>query len=216
MVLDRLIKPLKIYFIKELLNQYYENKNKFTNELQLLFEKYFSENFIYKNRDVNYGKSNNKSLGEIVGFTINKEFYCYNKESKIFSNCLKDFEEKIKLNIQLRTASKKINYNFNDIVGYMEDWKSKEIIFKILDLTKNSGTLTMELKKSRRSEVKGRRCNTYKINDLKNMFEKLNLPFKETNIKNLCINLEYYLRLFDKENKDNKKWFVIEKIKNRE
>ena len=212
-VLDRLIKPLKIYFIKELLNQYYENKMKWTNDIQLLFEKYFSENLIYKNRDVNYGKSNNKSLGEIVGFTINKEYYCYNKESKIFSICLKDFEEKIKINMQLRTASKKIKYNYNNIVGYMEDWKSKEIIFKILDLTKNSGTLTMNLKKSKRSEVKGRRCNTFKINDLKNIFEKLNLPFKETNIKDLCITLEYYLRLYDKEKKDNKKWFIIDKIR---
>ena len=210
MVLDRLIKPLKIFFVKELLNQYYENKNKFTNEIQLLFEKYFSENLIYKNRDVNYGKSNSNSNGEIVGFTIDNEYYCYNKDSKIFSNCLKDFEEKIKLNMQLRTASKKANYNFNDIVGYMEDYKSKEIIFKILDLTKNTGTLTMNLKKSRRSEIKGRRCNTFKINDLKKIYEKLEISFSEKSIKELCQFLEFKLRLFDKEKKDGKKWFINE------
>jgi hypothetical protein len=82
-------------------------------------------------------------------------------------------------------------------------------VFKILDKTKEKGALTTEMKASRRSEITGRVCHTYKRERLQEIAEYLEIKDlnKITRIDMVCIYIELALRINDAMRKDSRRWF---------
>lgn len=98
----------------------------------------------------------------------------------------------------------------NKVFGMMEFFKDKEWIFKIVDLLKEKGTQTLMQQKSKRSESRGKKCENFKLPELKILIENAKLPIP-TNVitgKGSCELVEYYFRLFDIMRKDKKRWFI--------
>lgn len=90
----------------------------------------------------------------------------------------------------------------------MEKWKNGDFIFKIFDKTKESGAKTVDNKVSKRSEIKGKKCNNFSNDELKEITSKLGIKDDVKQIKSKCRNIEYMLRKYNLEAHDGKKWFV--------
>ena len=104
---------------------------------------------------------------------------------------------------QAKLAENKQNIlaNLNPLMGFMSNFKTEEfVVFK----TKNINN----------SRDSGARCdqnsNKGKAIDILNTIAGtyLDPPSKKISQKELCIIQELYLRLFDKERKDKKRWFL--------
>ena len=110
---------------------------------------------------------------------------------------MKDFQE------NLNNRSTNIISNLNSIIGFMNNFKTEDfVVFKTKDINKSRDT--------------GARCdqNSNKgkaIDILNSIVGKNNFtypPNKKISQKELCIIQELYLRLFDKERKNKKRWFL--------
>jgi len=92
----------------------------------------------------------------------------------------------------------------------MQKWKHGNYLFKIFDLSKETGAKTLENKPSKRSEITGKVCTTFNSKDLKDIAKRLGIKTDEKN-KNkniLCIMINYYLRKNDLMRKDGRRWFL--------
>jgi hypothetical protein len=113
-----------------------------------------------------------------------------------------------KIDIIKNKFIKKINIQKKaPIIGQISNEK-KKYIFKIIDRTKYIQKVTVLQKKSKRSFITGQVCSSYKKNKLDNILNTigLNITKKDTK-KNICLLIEYKLRLLDKQKKNNMKWF---------
>ena len=208
MLIDRLSNKEKILILKYIVQNYYNTGGKINDPYMLDIIEYFNNNLIYKNRDIYYNKKFN-SKDKIIGFTIDKKYYCYSSDTHMISECSTDIKDKINISKKMKELSnknsKKIKYN--KIYGFMEKWKNENYIFKIYDGTRETGALTLEMKKSKRSEIKGKRCETFKSKELQTIIKNLNIKINSKNIKNICRDIEYILRKLEIDKYDNKKWF---------
>lgn len=95
-----------------------------------------------------------------------------------------------------------------EIIGQIV-YEKKKYLFKIIDRSKYSEELTLSSKKSKRSFITGQTCNFFKKKNLDLIMKKINLKIKGNPVKKeLCILIEYQLRLLEKQKKDGKKWFI--------
>lgn len=99
---------------------------------------------------------------------------------------------------------------YSEYYGYMSVIKNRNV-FKIVYQKGDVKTLTLESKKSKRSEVRGRVCSTYKVDDLLAFFDKINgIRGDRINRSKLCSEINFLLRIYQMKNKDNLIWFYHE------
>jgi hypothetical protein len=96
------------------------------------------------------------------------------------------------------------------IFGMIEFFKGKEWIFKIVDTLKELGVQTVQKKKSKRSESRGKKCENFKLPELREAIQSIGLPIQPDEIvgKGSCKLVEFLLREFDLEKKNKKRWFI--------
>ena len=207
MVIDPLPEKEKVALLKNLVQIYHETKGKMEHIYQIELIKYFDPILIYQYRDVETGKEKDNDV--LVGFKMSK-YYCYNSSSKMVSECSSELRDKIKLNQKIKNIKEKSKklVPFNDIYGFMEKWKNGDFIFKIYDGTKASGAKTVDLKVSKRSEIKGKKCLNFSSEELKDLTKKIGIKEDIKQIKSRCRNIEFMLRKYNLENYNGKKWFV--------
>ena len=138
-----------------------------------------------KNKDKKY---------KIINSIINKISIRKNKQTLIK---IYDTFYKIENNRLLKTTIQQdeTNTNYNVIFGIYSD------SFKLLDKKKYTDATTLTGKKSQRSVLKGIECKSIKINELKNIYNRLSKKKLLMEKKNdLCFFIEIYLRFFNKKN----------------
>ena len=206
MILDKISNSDKIILLKNLIKDYYKTNGKLSNPYYSKFIEYFDKILLYKNRDLL--KKNNSKNDKIFGFNIDNKFYCVNEANGSISECSTDMKDKLKTIKKLKEINKKKikDLPYNNIYGFMEK-KNDKFIFKVYDNSKETGALTLEMKRSKRSVIKGKKCSTFKSPELLEIIKKLNININETSIKKMCINIEYQLRRLNLDNHKNKKWF---------
>jgi hypothetical protein len=110
---------------------------------------------------------------------------------------IKDFQEK------MNERKTNIISKLNNIIGFMNNFKTEDyVVFKTKDINKSRDT--------------GARCDQnsnkgkaiYILNSIVGESNFKHHPAKNITQKELCIIQELYLRLFDKERKDKKRWFL--------
>jgi hypothetical protein len=108
---------------------------------------------------------------------------------------LKDFQ------IKLEERKTNIISNLNPIIGFMMNFKNEEyVVFKTKDVnnSRDAGArCDQNSNKSKSIDILNSIAGTY-----------LEPPDKKTTKNELCIIQELYLRLFDRERKDKKRWFL--------
>jgi len=161
---------------------------------QLLRAKNNLTGFLWKDKgkQVLFVKQN-KNEGELVeGIDNYDEIWSLAEAEDI-----KDFQE------NLTNRSTNIISNLNSIVGFMNNFKTEDyVVFKTKDINNSRDT--------------GARCdqnsNKGKAIDILNSIVGADNftypPNKKISQKELCIVQELYLRLFDKERKNQKRWFL--------
>ena len=95
----------------------------------------------------------------------------------------------------------------NVIFGFMEFFRKKEWLFKIVDKTRETGEQTQKVKDSKRSESRGKKCANYSLKDLREIMEKLDAKLVSSSIVTLCNAIEYNLRWKDIRSKKTR-WML--------
>ena len=125
----------------------------------------------------NVNNLNNKTT-KYYGIKLDNQYLYFNKSWIVIN---KDLIQKYEKNIKTK--------EFNNIYGFIE---KKEL--KILDYSKFKKAYTTNYKESKRSIITGRKCNTYKIEELKDLLKNINNKLDEKNKRNICIIIELELR----------------------
>ena len=153
---------------------------------------------------------NPKNKDNIFGFRFSHEYYCF--KDKKWDKCPNEIVKMVELAERIiRNQKRKIIKNNAAIMGVISLDDNNRVVFKILDKSKYRETLTLEEKTSKRSEITGRVCQTLDKGDLTEILKQLkgSMPsnFKKTK-QSLCQRIEYQIRKYDLENKDDKIWFI--------
>jgi len=119
------------------------------------------------------------------------------------------------MRIKLAKEARNTNRNYNNIYGFMV-LKGGPYVFKIYDETRETKAITLEAKKSKRSEVKGKECSHHKSYELEDLSKKLEIRLNDKQKRNVCYLMDYYLREYDLKRKNGKRWFInsIEGMRN--
>lgn len=232
MLVDKLNDKEKTNLLKKIVLDYYESKEKMSNPYLVMLFRYFEPLMLYKYRDFEVGKvnrGNDKLMGFYYVYPSKKEdnkksvlkIYCYNVDTRMITECATDIRERVKLNLKIKLTKEARNRvrNFNVIYGFMI-FKGGPYVFKVYDGTRDTGAVTLEMKKSKRSEVKGKECKHHSIGELDDVAKKIKMNVKK-NIKSskgtFCVLMEYELRKYDLERYEGKRWFLnaIEEMKMR-
>ena len=130
--------------------------------------------------DVNIFEVNNlnNKTTKYYGIKLDNQYLYFNKSWIVIN---KELVQKYEKSVKIK--------EFNNIYGFIE---KKEL--KILDNSKFKKAYTTNYKESKRSIITGRRCNTYKIEELKNLLKNINNKLDEKNKKNMCMIIELELR----------------------
>jgi hypothetical protein len=143
--------------------------------------------------------------GKIVEFKWNVNKY-------IWDDKMKEWEQ---MTIKVEKREKK---QFSDIYGYLSKNKKGEYQLKLVDKTEDIGSITLEKKKSKRTEITGRVCGTFQVEYLIQFLEKIGVEFtkdqlKSSKFKNILCNLiEFLLRKRDIMDSKNI-WFTNDENK---
>jgi len=219
MIVDKLNDKNKSNLIKKIIIDYYETKRVMSHPYLMLLFRFFEPLFLYKYRDLELGKGDNDKL---IGFyyvfptstndnevKANLKIFCWNGETRLISECSAEIRDRIKLNMKIKMSKemKNTNRNFNNIYGYMA-LKGGPYVFKIFDETRETKAITLEAKKSKRSEVKGKECSHHKSFELEEVSRKLSVKISDKQKRNICVLLDYFLREYDHSRRNGKRWFL--------
>jgi hypothetical protein len=138
-------------------------------------------------------------IGEIIEFKWLMSRFVWNEKIK----------EWIKNDIKIKKFEKK---NFHNIYGYLSKNKKGIYQLKLVDKTQDLGSITIEKRKSERTEITGRVCETFQVDFLVKFLEKIGMKIPRNKIESsklknvLCILIEFILR---KQNETDKRriWF---------
>lgn len=202
LVCDRLNISTQINILKTLIEKNIK-KNKL-EKIENYILLYYYNHLLFDTNIKNIKNNSINNLQNIKGFTFFNEKYIYSKYIWIVDN-IKDN----KLNTFLEK-----NKKLNNIYGLILI-KNKNSLFKIIDKTREIEIITADKKKSKRSEIRGRECSTFKVNQLINIQKELGINIRNDKKyrKFICNEIELFLRSKNYENK-NIIWFVKEYIKN--
>jgi hypothetical protein len=212
----------KNVLIKKIFIDYYESKGKMTNPYLVLLYEYFEPLFLYKYRDLEIGKddvANDKLIGYYYIFKNLKannnenksiiKIFCYNEDTKLVGECGSEIRDRLKLNMKIKASkqAKNASRNFNIIYGFMV-LKDGPYVFKVYDGTRDTGAVTLNMKKSKRSEMKGKECDFHSVVELNEMSKKTGIEIAGTQKKKICVVFEYKLREYDYDRHQGKRWFL--------
>ena len=186
---DHMMEELEFEDQLLLLNNYEENKN--NKFLEMLMD-YFKEQEI----------SSKKVTGILLQSKGVLKLIVSNNDKGKKSWVLGQGEDYIDLEkeiINIKNELIPIKSKFNSIVGFMISFKKEYMIFKIKDL---SG---VRASKALRIDQSGKNITIKVLNDILN--KEVYNSNTTINQKQLTIMIEFYLRLFQKNMKDNKYWF---------
>jgi len=187
---DRMIEELEFEEQLLLLNYYEKNKdNTFLESLIDYFKQY--EITAKKTRGI---LLQNKGILQLV--VANK------KQEKVIWK-LGEGEDYIDLEapiIKMKDSLLPIKSKLNSLVGFMISFKKEFMVFKVKDLT------GVRASKALRVDQAGKNITVKILNDI--LGKEVYTTESKINQKVLCIMIEFYLRLFQKEYKNNKTWFL--------
>jgi superfamily II DNA or RNA helicase len=221
-IVDKLSDKNKNTLLKKIIVDYNDSNGNMTNPYLVLLFEYFEPLFLYKYRDLELGRGD-KLKDILIGYyyifnhisidnnTVKNvmKIFCYNTDTKLVGECRSDIRDKIKLNMKIKMSKEIKNSvkNFNIIYGFMT-LKDGPYVFKIYDGTRDTGAVTLDMKKSKRSEMKGKECDFHSIIELNDISKKLNIKISGTHKKKICLLFEYKLREYDYNKIDGKRWFL--------
>jgi hypothetical protein len=143
--------------------------------------------------------------GEIVEFKWGMNKYVWNEK-------VKEWEQ-----VAIKTE-KREKKQFSDIYGYLSKNKKGEYQLKLVDKTQDIGSITLEKKKSKRTEITGRVCGTFQVDYLIKYLQKIGVEFTKDQLQSskfkniLCYLIEFLLRKRDIT--DNRSiWFTSDENK---
>jgi len=105
-------------------------------------------------------------------------------------------QESSKYKKRLLPANKK----FNKIVGFIANFRKDYMVFKVKLMTQKNH-------KGARCDQSAKSDAVYWLNQILGE-DKSDAQYKTVNQKEICVTQEFKLRLFDKEKKDDKRWFL--------
>lgn len=146
-------------------------------------------------------KHNNK----VYGYQWDNEAFCW-KDNQ-FKKCDINIQRKIETEKKLKKVKKAEDVKYADIYGMIDYGNRNDIKFYIVNKKLYHYTLTLASRKSKRSEITGRECVTFKYDILEQISNDIKMN-KKSKIKKgqYCIALEFFLRY--KQLNDDKVWFV--------
>lgn len=130
---------------------------------------------------------------ELYGYSINNNLTCYDELVNKFTECPGSIKKVLMDKLNER---EKIVPELQKIYGVLFVDKKGEINFKIIDKEKETKTVTVEGRKSKRSESKGRVCKTYKRHQLEEIIKTINQKAMgdKKYIDEFCVEIELFLR----------------------
>ena len=187
---DRMIEELEFEEHLLLLNYYEKNKdNTFLESLIEYFKQY--EMTAKKTRGI---LLQNKGILQLV--------VASKKEEQVVWK-LGEGEDYIDLEapiIKMKDSLLPIKSKLNSLVGFMISFKKEFMVFKVKDLT------GVRASKALRVDQAGKNITVKILNDI--LGAEVYTTESKVNQKVLCIMIEFYLRFFQKEFKNNKTWFL--------
>jgi len=199
-VLDRLSENDIVNLLKNIIIEH--NKKKLDKDLEKKILEYYVNNLFLEALITNKDKKLNS---EILGFKFRNKYYCIKDNNWIL--CGDDIRKRIELlHKKILSRMEKKEYNILGLITYN---KKNEVIFQIVDKNKYKESITLQEKKSKRTEITGRTCETYSLDMLYKLRNELNMKnFKDKGKKTfLCLEIEFFFRL--KDNIDpNRKWLI--------
>ena len=187
---DRMIEELE--FEDQLLLLNYYERNKDNTFLEGLIE-YFKE-YEMKEKKTTGILLQNKGILQLVVASKKQEQVIWQ---------LGQGEDYIDLEapiIKIKDSLLPIKSKLNSLVGFMISFKKEFMVFKVKDLT------GVRASKALRVDQAGKNITVKLLNDI--LGKELYTTESKINQKVLCIMIEFYLRLFQKEFKNNKTWFL--------
>ena len=180
-VVDRIKKDQMVKILKKIIKNF--NKKERLEEIESKILYYFHDNLWI-----------DKKTKNILGFKLRDCSFC------ITGGIWETFSDEI----QLPSTEKKSNY----LYGILTYNKRSDVIFQILNKKEYIHAITLESKKSKRSEITGRVCNTYQLSTLRDIKKTLGdrNALKKNKKQQICIELEFLFRLKARED-PSKVWF---------
>lgn len=204
MVVDRLSDKVVVELLKKITVKMM-NHEELSEYIDNILD-YLDENILHQSSIKPVEKSKED---KVIGFKWNDQYFCHNK--KDWKMCDNNIVQLIQFRENIRYKETKANYKLNKIYGFLEKNSKGTVQLKIFDETKASGALTLELKKSGRSAIKGRACTTISKEDQYHLINKLGIAITDfdKNRKMICNVIELYLRYNELIHFDGKSWFRI-------
>ncbi len=203
MVIDRLNKEEITILFKKTINNYLAKK---IQSLEADILEYMDKFLLKTSRNLEFSKIPKKE-GEIFGFRYGGIYYCV--KNSIWSICSNEIKRKVELTDKLReVGQKKVVRKENLLFGLINITKKDIIKFQIVDKKKYIEAITLTARRSKRSEITGRVCDTYQLEQLYRMKHQLGAkdPFERKKKDQICMELEFLFRFVDKRD-TVKKWF---------
>ncbi len=204
MVLDRLSETDIISLLKRLIIKH--NKNQLDDKIEKKIIEYYIDNLFLDSMVTNKKK---KLSGEILGFRYHNKYYCL--KNNVWSICSDDIRKKIEL---LDKVSVKKDKKEGLLLGLITYNKRGDVVFQIVDTKKYREAITLQQKKSQRSTITGRVCDTYKLVNLNNIQEDLRMKRSKKGVEKkekLCVEIEFFFRY--KNNIDSTRKWIRNNVK---
>jgi hypothetical protein len=201
LVLDRINENDTINLLKKLIGQH--NKKELKNSLDEKILGYYVDNLFLDSLVTDKKK---KLSSEILGFRYHNKYYCI--KNNVWSMCNDNIRKKLELFDKVLSKKEKKQ---NVMVGLISYNKKKEVIFSIIDRKKYKTAYTLDERKSLRTEITGRVCETYNLETIHDIRSEIKMKDAEHRNKkpSLCLEIEFFMR-YKNNIDDTKKWIEDE------
>ena len=134
-----------------------------------------------------------KGKETLYGYSIHGNLICYDELVNKFTECPGSIKKQL---INKINSEKSDKFDIQKIYGVIYVDKKNDINFKIIDKEKETKSVTVEGKKSKRAESKGRVCRTYKRHQLEDILKSIQSKSTKNKkyIDEFCAEIELVLR----------------------
>ena len=148
--------------------------------------------------------------GKIYGYRWDGEAFCW--KDGVFKKCDVNIQRKLETELKLKklTAKKEEEKKFAEVYGMLDHGKREDVKFFIVNAKQYLYTLTISARKSKRSEITGRVCDTFKFDVLEQVGKDIKMKLRTGRIKKgrYCLALEFFLRYKQMNDATGKVWFI--------